>query len=74
MLKSMKTEVGVVGGEGKLWVGKNENCTRRYRNACCMVVFGQDASKREVVVVAVARVVFVHPKPYFTQHSHRVYI
>ena len=28
-------------------MGKEENCTRRYRNACCMVVFGQDASKRE---------------------------
>lgn len=44
--------------------------TGRYTDACCVVVFGQDASNACVVVIVGAVVL----KPYFTAHSHRVYI
>lgn len=42
-----------------------------YTDACCVVVFGQDASTHACVVAIVGAVVL---KPYFTEHSHRAYI
>lgn len=44
--------------------------TGTYTDACCVVVFGQDASNACVVVIVGAVVL----KPYFSAHSHRVYI